>query len=327
MTEPRSTAPQQTIPLDLPDLPGEVASQVTPVEPAAESARLYRRSRQRQVIEAGRLADKRRSPRPQRKDFRFVVPQPRQMLSQTMPDLLVFLTALLVLAIGPLEPLGVPVWTMALLIPSLLIFLMSNPETRPLWRRTAIVNLLVLGVLFPALVVRQSVVDIPYLDRSTGTLWPPLLATVAVAVVLIGLALASSVLANEDPEYAGVLFLPAAMLVPILAGPVDVTDFRTSVFGIAIIYLVVAGLTVVASVLPGAYPTLVAPVAIAVEFVALTAYRTDSIFPIGAGTMSKVLFYGIVFIAVSLAIAVPTMSLWVRETRRLMHSSPDIGPI
>lgn len=244
-----------------------------------------------------------------------------------MPDLLVFVTAMLVLAIGPLEPLGVPVWTIAMLVPSLLIFLMSDSATRPLWRRTAVVNLLVLGVLFPVLVVRQSVVDIPYLDRSTGTLWPPLLATVGVAVVLLGLALASAVLSNEDPEYAGVLFLPAAMLVPILAGPVDVTDFRTSVFGIALIYLVVAGLTVVASVLPGAFPTLVAPLAIAAEFVALTAYRTGSIFPIGAGMTSKFLFFGIVFVAVGLAIAVPTLSLWVRETRRFMHSPPDVGPI
>ncbi|MEJ7838676.1 MAG: hypothetical protein WKF81_07655 [Thermomicrobiales bacterium] len=327
MTEPSANASRRSIPLDLPDLPVDSEPHPATADPDVETVRLYRRSRQRQVIEAGRLADQRRTPRPQRKDFSFVVPQPRQMLSQTMPDLLVFVTALVVLAIGPLEPLGVPVWTMALLIPSLLIFLLSSPETRPLWRRTTIVNLLVLGVLFPALVVRQSVVDIPYLDRSTGTLWPPLLATVGVAVVLIGLALASAVLANEDPEYAGVLYLPAAMLVPILAGPVDVTDFRTSVFGIALIYLVVAGLTVVASVLPGAFPTLVAPVAIAVEFMALTAYRNESIFPIGAGTTSKVLFYGIVFVAVSLAIAVPTMSLWVRETRRLMHSSPDIGPI
>jgi hypothetical protein len=244
-----------------------------------------------------------------------------------MPDLLVCFTALIILVIGPLEPLGFPVWTLGMLVPSLLTFLQADPATRPLWRRTAIVNLLVLGVVFPVMVVRQSVVQVPYLDRSNGTLWPPLLATLGVAAVLVGLALASSVLANEDPEYAGVLFLPAAMLVPMLAGPVDATDFSTAVLGIALIYLAVAFLTVVASMLPGAYPTLVAPVAIALEFLVLSVNQTGSIFPIGSGIASKVLFFGIVFVAVGLAIAVPTMSLWVRETRRIMNDQPSISPI
>jgi hypothetical protein len=246
------------------------------------------------------------------------------MLSQTMPDLLVCAAALIILAIGPLEPLGVPIWTFGLLIPSLLTFLLADPVARPLWRRTAIVNLMVLGLVFPILVVRQSVVQIPYLDRSNGTLWPPLLATVAVALVLVGLAFASAVLSNEDPEYAGVLFLPSAMLVALLAGPTDVTGFRTAVTGIALIYLFVAISTVIASMLPGAYPTLVAPIAIAIEFVALPANRGGSMFPIGSGIVSKLLFFGIVFVAVALAIAVPTISLWVRETRRLMQHRPHI---
>jgi hypothetical protein len=246
------------------------------------------------------------------------------MLSQTMPDLLVCAAALIILAIGPLAPLGVPIWTLGLLIPSLLTFLLADPVTRPLWRRTAIVNLLVLGLVFPVLVVRQSVVQIPYLDRSNGTLWPPLIATFGVALVLLGLALASAVLSNEDPEYAGVLFLPSAMLVALLAGPTDATGFSTAVTGIALIYLFVAVATVIASMLPGAYPTLVAPIAIAIEFAALPANRSGSMFPIGTGMMSKVLFFGIVLVAVGLSIAVPTMSLWVRETRRLMNQRPHI---
>jgi hypothetical protein len=250
-----------------------------------------------------------------------VLPRPRQMLSQTLPDLLVCAFALLILLIGPVAPLGVPVWTLGLLIPSLLTFVLANRDTRPLWRRTAMVNLLILGVVFPVLVIRQSVVQVPYLDRSNGTLWPPLLATVGVALVLVVIAAASAVLSNEDPEYAGVLFLPAAMLVALLAGPTDVTGFRSAVLGIALIFFFVAILTIVASMLPGAYPALVAPVAIAVEFLALPAYR-GTMFPIGSGLASKFLFFGIVMVAVGLAVAVPTVSLWVRETRRLMSDSP-----
>lgn len=244
-----------------------------------------------------------------------------------MPDLLVALAAMVILAIGPLEPLGIPVWTFGLLSPSLLVFIAANSITRPLWRRTAIVNLLVLGVVFPVLVVRQSVVQVPYIDRSNGTLLAPMLATIGMALVLIAIATIAAVLANEDPEYAGVLFLPAAMLVPLLAGPSDIIGFRAAVFGIALIYFSVAVLTVVASMLPGAYPALVAPIAIAIEFLALPANRAGAAFPIGSGWTSKVLFFGIVFVAVALAIAVPTLSLWVRETRRLMNRQSRIGSI
>jgi hypothetical protein len=227
--------------------------------------------------------------------------------------------------VGPLAPLGVPIWTLAFLIPSLVTYFLANAATRPLWRRTAIVNVLILGIVFPVLVVRQSVVQIPYLDRSTGTLWPPLLATIGAALALALVALVCAVLSNEDPEYAGVLYLPAAMLVPLLAGPTEISGFRSAVGWIVVIYLVVAVLTIVASMLPGAYPTLVAPVAIAFEFLALPANRSGSIFPIGSGATSKVLFFGIVLVAVVLAVAVPTVSLWVRETRRIVSQHSRFG--
>jgi hypothetical protein len=256
-----------------------------------------------------------------------VLPGVRQILSQTLPDLLVAIAAAIVLAIGPLEPLGIPIWTLGLLIPSLLVFLLSNAVTRPLWRRTAIVNLLVLGLVFPVLVVRQSVVQVPYLSNDNGTLLAPLLTTLGMALVLILIAMTCAVLSNEDPEYAGVLFLPAAMLVPLLAGPTEITSFRSALLGIFLIYLSVAFLTVVASILPGALPTLVAPVAIALEFVALPANRAGAAFPIGSGWMSKFLFFGIVFVAVALAIAVPTISLWVRETRHLMNQRSHTSSI
>ena len=226
MANPRGPSATRRPRVELPDLPGEP-----------------RQNGDRQPLPVVR---------PKRSGFSLILPHPRQIVSQTMPDLLVFVAAIAVLAIGPVEPLGLPIWTLGMLIPSLLVFLMSDPGSRPLWRRTAIVNLLVLGVVFPVLVVRQSVIDVPYLDRSNGTLWPPLLATVVVVAVLVGLALSSAVLANEDPEYAGVLFLPAALLVPLLAGPVDATNFTTAVLGIALIYFAVAVLTVIASMLPGA---------------------------------------------------------------------------
>jgi len=277
----------------------------------------YRRTRDRSTQRKQEPASP--AKRTPRSGPRIVLPSPRQILSQTLPDVLVAIAAVIVLMIGPLEPLGVPVWTLGLLIPSLLVFVLSNSNTRPLWRRTAIINLLVLGLVFPVLVIRQSVVQVPYLDSSNGTLLAPLLTTLGIAFVLVAIAVACAVLSNEDPEYAGVLFLPAAMLVPLLAGPTEITGFRSALLGISLIYLSVAFLTVIASILPGAYPTLVAPVAIALEFIALPANRAGAAFPIGSGWMSKLLFFGIVFVAVVLAIAVPTLSLWVRETRRLMN--------
>ena len=254
-----------------------------------------------------------------------VLPHPLDMLSLALPNVLMAVSAALVAMIGSFDPFGIPLWAAGLYVPTVLLAIMSNAAVHPLWMRAALVNLATMAVVFPALVIRQSVIRIPFVDRSNGTLLAPSIATLVVVACLVLVALAAAILSQEDPEYSGVAFLPAAMLVPVLAGQAEITSLTTTLWTVSVIYLASAMLTIVASILPGAFPSLVAPLAIAIEFVGLTLFRNESIFPIGAGSVAKTLFFVVVTVTVTLSILVPMLSVWVRQIARIVQNSSPVA--
>jgi len=248
------------------------------------------------------------------------MPGLRQMAGQAFPNLLMAVSAILVLFLGAFTPFGVPVWAAGIFIPSVVLAFVSNDLVHIPRQRAALVNIATMAMVFPVLVIRQSVVRIPFVDGGNGTLLAPMLATVAVIGLLVFLALACAVLSQEDPEYAGIMFLPAAMMVPLLAGQSNLVDLSSALLLAAAIFCVGALLTVFASILPGAYPALIAPAAIGLEFVLLTAFRNTSLFPTGAGNTAKVLFFAIVMVTLALAIVVPMLSVWTRHVTRLAQT-------
>jgi len=246
-----------------------------------------------------------------------VMPQPAQVFDLALPNLVTAASTALVTALGTFSPMGLPVWAIVLFVPIMLLALFAGGVRHLGWKRAALINIATLALLFPSLIVRQSVVRIPFVDAGNGTLLAPSIATITVLVVLLALAMASAALAQEDPESSGMLFLPAAMMVPLMAGQTDILGLRTALLMVCAIFLISAGLTVLASVLPGSFPTLVAPLAIALEFVVLALMHDTSVFPTGAGTSAKVLFFVIVLATAGLASVIPSISGWIRQVTRL----------
>jgi hypothetical protein len=72
--------------------------------------------------------------------------------------------------------------------------------------------------------------------------------------------------------------------------------------------------------LPAAFPTLVAPIALALEFFVLPISERTPIFPVGAGMSAKLLFFVVLAGGVGLTVAVPMMAVWVRQVRRIVRS-------
>lgn len=250
------------------------------------------------------------------------MPRPVQVVQQAVPNLVMALSVLAVIAISSVTPLGFPLWAAGVFVPTVLLAWLANATLHPHWRRVAIINMVTMAAAFPMLVVRQSVLRIPFVDGGNGTLLAPTIATAAVILVLVLLAVTSAVLSQEDPEYAGVAFLPAALMVPFLAGQTDILGLANGLTICAGIFVTSALLTIIASMLPGAYPALIAPLAIAVEFILLTLLREASTFPIGAGTAAKVLFFIVVIITVALSIVVPLLSQWIRQVTRMVQTHP-----
>lgn len=250
----------------------------------------------------------------------FVLPPLRELASQTVPSAVMALTLLGAAAVGDVSVLRIPIWAFAVTIPTLMVLFLSNGVLRPLWKEASIINLIAVLVVFPTLVVRQSVSRIPFSDASNGTLLAPLSTTVLVVGMLIGVAVLCAVLCREDPEYAGVVFLPAAMLVPFFAGAGDITNLRTAMLMTVAMFVATAALTVVATILPSRFAVAIAPAAIMVEFLVLAAVRGADVFPLGAGVASKVLFFSIVTFTVALTILVPMLTFWLQQVTLIVRS-------
>ncbi len=246
-----------------------------------------------------------------------VMPKPVAMVGQAVPNLVMTVSIGAMLFLGSFTPLGIPFWAAGVFVPTVILALLSNEPARQPWRNGALINLATMAIVFPVLVVRQSVVRIPFVDGGNGTLLPPLIATVTIVLLLAALAGACAVLSQEDPEYAGIIFLPAAMMVPLLAGQSDLVSLSSGLLIALTIFGVSAVLTVVATMLPPAYASVVTPATIAIEFIALTMFHSSSIFPIGFGITAKLLFFVVVASTVALAILAPMISVWVRQVTRL----------
>jgi len=251
----------------------------------------------------------------------FVLPPLREMAGQTVPCAVMALTLAATALVGDISILGIPVWAFALTVPTLLLLIFSNSLMHPLWKKASVINLIAVLAVFPALVVRQSVSKIPFSDSSNGTLLAPMATTILVLVMLASVAVLSSILCREDPEYAGVVFLPAAMLVPFFAGAGDITNLRTAMLMSVAIFITAAVLTVVATVVPAHVAVAIAPAAIMVEFLLLAAVRGANVFPLGAGTASKVLFFSIVAFTVALTIIVPMLTFWLQQVMLIVRSN------
>lgn len=252
---------------------------------------------------------------------RIVMPSFRQMLEQALPTLVMALSLVLGLLMIRQMPSLEGVWAPTVLVPSVLLVLIADDRIHPMWRRCALMNLGVVGVFYPLLIVRQSYLRVPYVEWGNGTLRMPVAGTLTIIVMLLVIALVAAWMSQDDPEYAGVLFLPAAMLVPFFAGATEIVSLQTALIIAAGVFLVASVLTVVASMLPGAYPMLVAPIALSIEFLVLPLSDSVPIFPLGAGTASKLLFFLVLATTVGLTVAMPSLAAWVRQIRYLVRSA------
>ncbi|MGB3330497.1 MAG: hypothetical protein WBA46_16175 [Thermomicrobiales bacterium] len=263
----------------------------------------------------------RTAPARSRRTTPYVLPPVRSLVEQALPSLVMVLTALAIAALGPVSVFGIPLWAMAAAVPALAFYALANEVAHPVWSHSSVVNIVTLLAVFPALVVRQSVSRVPYISWSSGTLAAPVVMTVVLIAALAGVGLLSAYLCREDPEYAGVVFLPAAMLVPFFAGSTSITNLRTAMLMVAGIFAVTAILTVVAFVVPPSFSGLIAPVAIMIQFLVLAAIRGAAIFPVGSGFAPRFLFFVTVAATVALTILVPMASYWMRQVMLLVRTS------
>lgn len=240
-----------------------------------------------------------------------VLPEARLMLSLAAPGLVT--TASIALAFAIVTMTGAnSAWFIApVVLPGLLLGALRPTGAGGRWRESAGINLATMLILFPLLIIRQSTVRVPYLDMAHGTVFAALLSTSAVLMALVGLAGATAWISRESPEASALLFMPAALLVPLLTSATEFAELESALLVAGSIFLVATVLLLIASVVPAAYVVFVAPLAVALEVLFVTMVRQDRIFPVGVNEAGMALFAAVVVAAIALVVMLPSLSTWL----------------
>ncbi len=250
---------------------------------------------------------------PARRRPALVMPGWRYMVTLAAPDLVATASFLLALAVAAAVGETSIFFVLPLVIPGLVLAGIDRSRVGQGWRAAVAVNLATTLVLFPLLVIRQSTVRVPYLDLAHGTVYAAVVSTAAVITALLGIAIFAAWASRQDPETAPLVFMPAALLVPLLTSATEFATLSVALIVAGMIFASAAALTVVASLLPAAFLVFVAPLAVATEVLFVTLVRQDRIFPVGAGQAGIALFAAVIVAAIAIAVMLPAISAWMRQ--------------
>ena len=239
---------------------------------------------------------------------------PGLALAVALPNALTALGGALPVVIEPLRRPGVlPYVIVALIVTHVGGLVLTRALGLDVWRRIWTVNMLVGAGLVPALTVQSSLTRMPYVSVERGSAGPVILATGAVVVALLVIAGVTAVSTWTAPEDASLVFLPAALVVPIALGlPSDQPELR-AFQALALTFALAALVTWLAHLFPRGSRSLFGPFGMALQlgvFAAIglgPAYHTTSV---GVASVTSRLF---LCCAIVLLTIVPLLALWMRH--------------
>src|SRR5665811_117921 len=246
----------------------------------------------------------------------FVLPNVRQMLSLVAPVLVASISLGLAYLVASMRGTSSAIFIVPMVIPGLILGALHGNGASNRWRESVGINLATMLILFPLLIIRQSTVRVPYLDFAHGTVYAAMLSTAAVLIALAGLAVTVAWISREDPESSAILFMPAAMLVPLLTSATEFAELDSALLVTGLIFVLAAILAMIASIVPPAYVVFVAPLAVAFEVLFVTLVRQDRIFPVGVNEAGMALFATVVVSAIALVVMLPSLSIWMSKVDR-----------
>lgn len=185
-------------------------------------------------------------------------------------------------------------------------------ERHPLMR-SWISTTLCSAVLVPLLALQVTLLREPYVSLAERSAAPSMVATLIVAMVLLAGAVWAVATSWEDPDEAGLLFMPQGMMVPALIGMRSTILQGPALEMLGEVMLLAAAATAVAWILPPASRLLVPPVAVAAEFILLWATGYGPWFHATSGDIVRVLYSLMLAVSVILIVAVPFVATWLRH--------------
>lgn len=179
------------------------------------------------------------------------------------------------------------------------------------------------AVLLPLLAMQVTLLREPYVALSRGSASPAMLATLMVSVVLLVAAVWVVATNWQEPDEAGLIFLPIGMTVPALIGMRSTILQRPALQMLAEVMILAAAATAIAWFFPQASRVFVPPVAVAIEFVVLWVTGHGPWFHETSGDIVRVLYSAMLAVTVVLVVAVPFAAMWIKHGAARAASPPN----
>jgi hypothetical protein len=241
-------------------------------------------------------------------------PSSRRILAIAIPQAITGLVALFVSAVGLLVKMPqLPLAILFILAVQIVGYLLTRNEAPTGMRLAWIVGAIETAVILPIVALQTMIAREPYVSQSIGSAGPVLVATLVVALVLIGVALYVAALTWQQPEKAGLVFMPLALLTPAIIGTRNDVLEETAVRALAQASLLAAGATVIAWSLPRKLRPFVPPVALGLQFLALWITGHGPSFARSSDEVVPFMYGLLLVLVVVLAVCVSIVALVIRR--------------
>ncbi len=192
-------------------------------------------------------------------------------------------------------------------------YLITRGEDSAALARAWLVGLVVVVGVLPLLALQQALLREPYVAVSRGTASPAIAATAVVVLVLFVVAGWCAVSSWPAPEEASLVFMPVALLVPGVIGIRGALGQKSALEVLAEASLLAAGATIIAWSMPRGGRPMVAPIALAAQFIALWIAGRGPSFQPTSGRIVPALYTVMLIVTVVLTVSVPLLAVWVRR--------------
>jgi hypothetical protein len=194
---------------------------------------------------------------------------------------------------------------------------LDRPASRPYWQMALFSTL----ILLPIVALQASASRVPFVALTRGSAGPLLWLSFATILALVGLWIFAAFQSNDAPEEGGVLFLPAALLIPAILGAPASLDETSALTMLAEAFLV-GGVAIFASLLaPARWKPLAGAFAIGAQFLLLWAIGRGPVVAQDSGFIVPVLAVGLLGLALLLAVLAPLAALVVHRFFQTVEST------
>jgi hypothetical protein len=197
---------------------------------------------------------------------------------------------------------------------------LDRPGARAFWQLALCATL----ILMPIVTLQASASRVPFVAIARGSAGPLLGLTLASCVTLIGIWIFATYQADDAPENASLLFLPAAVLVPAILGASGSLD-ESSALAMLGESSLVAGVAVLLGLLsPANWRPVAGAVALGAQFLLLWALGRGPVLGVQGGLVVPACAAVLLALTVMLTVLAPLGALFWRRFAQTVEEESGV---